>query len=298
MVVFINPNYIPLTKKGYDVTILARGNRLNEIQKNGLILINDLTNKRLDIDVHAIDNLNENDVYDYVIVAVQNTQIGAILPVLSKNKSHAIVFAVNNPLGYDQWIKAVGYERIMIGFPSAGGERVDGKVYYFIGTGLAKLFQSTTFGELNGERTPRLRTLVRIFKDSGFSPTIGTNMDAWQKTHVAVILPVADALYKYNSNNYALSGSYNTLKQMILATRECFGMLKSLDIGIEPKKLNFYYLPLFLLVPLCMLIMRTKIAEFAMTRHAMVGKEEMIALKKQFESLTKDSKPLKCLDTF
>jgi 2-dehydropantoate 2-reductase len=216
-------------------------------------------------------------------------QIDDILPVLSKNKSPNIVFVVNNPLGYDRWIEAVGRERILIGFPSAGGVRKNGEVHYFIGRGMAKLFQSTTFGELDGVRTERLKRLVKIFRHAGFQPSISRSPDAWQKTHTAVILPAGKALYKYNSNNYELSKSYATLKQMVLVTRECFQALKSINVSIEPEKLNFYYLPLFIIVPALMLLMKTKIAEIAMAAHTIAAKEEMEALEKQFLSLNQQS---------
>jgi 2-dehydropantoate 2-reductase len=284
-----------LARKGYDVTVLARGERLQELTGNGLILVNAMNNKRMTVRIKTTETLNENDLYDYIIVAVQNTQIDDILPVLSKNKSPNIVFVVNNPLGYDKWIEAVGRKRIMIGFPSAGGVRENGKVRYFIGKGIAKLFQSTTFGELDGVSTERLTKLTRIFRHAGFQPAITQSPDAWQKTHVAVVLPIAKALYKYQSNNYELSKSYATLKQMILATRECFRVLKSIGVKIEPKKLNFYYLPVFIIVPVCMLLMKTKIAEFAMAKHTIVAKQEMDALETQFKSLRRQSVPAKFL---
>lgn len=278
-----------ISKCGYDVTILARGKRYEELQNKGLILNNCLSNKQIKIRVKVIDSLNEDDTYDYIIVVVQNTQIDSILPVLSENRSQNIVFVVNNPSGYQKWIDAVGYERIIIGFPSAGGERKDGIVNYFIGKGPAKLFQATTFGELNGEKTERLLKIVKIFKNSGFSPSINSNMDAWQKTHVAVILPIGKALYKFDSNNYKLSKSYSTIKKMILATRECFKVLNKMNVKVTPSKLNFYYLPLFLIVPIFMLIMNTKTAEFAMAKHTIVAKEEMKVLERLFRSIIKES---------
>lgn len=278
-----------IAKSGYDVTFLARGKRLDELSQNGLILVNSISNKRLQLNVKTTDILNADDIYDYIIVAVQNTQIDSILPILSKNKSKNIVFVVNNPLGYQKWIDAIGYERIIIGFPSAGGERKDGVVYYFIGKGPAKLFQATTFGELNGKKTERLLELVKIFEMSGFSPDINNNMEAWQKTHVAVVVPIGKALYRFDSNNYRLSRSYSTLKKMVLATRECFQVLNSMNVKVTPAKLNFYYLPLFLIVPIYMLLMNTKIAEFAMAKHTIVAKDEMEVLEKQFRSLIKES---------
>jgi 2-dehydropantoate 2-reductase len=282
-----------IAQKGYDVTVLARGTRYDEIKEKGIILQNVLTDKIINIHVKIINKLTENDIYDYIIVTVQNTQIDEILPILAKNSSQNIVFIVNNPLGYEKWIKMVGYDRIIIGFPSAGGERNNGIIYYFIGTGINKVFQATTFGELNGKKTKRLKELYRIFKKSGFSPGLNNKMDWWQKTHVTVILPIAKALYRHGSNNYELAKSPETIKNMILGTRDLFRVLKSIGIKITPKKLFFYYLPVIVLVKIWKIIMRTKIAEYAMAKHTIAGKEELQILEKQFMTLNKNNVELK-----
>ena len=274
-----------LTKNGFNVNILARGNRYSEIVENGIILRNSLSNKLDTIKINAIETLKENDIYDYIIVVVQNNQINDILPILGKNKSKNIVFVVNNPLGYENWINIVGYERILIGFPSAGGERKNGIVSYFIGKGIIKLFQSTTFGELNGKKTERLKKLHSIFKKSGFSPSINNKMDWWQKTHLAVVLPGAKALYRFQSNNYELAKSYKTLKNLVYATRELFTILKSNNIKITPGKLIFYYLPAFILGKIWQIVMGTKMAEYAMAKHTIVAKDEIDILEKQFMTL-------------
>jgi 2-dehydropantoate 2-reductase len=282
-----------IAKTGYNVTILARGNRYREIIENGIILRNSLNNKLETIKTQVIEVLNENDIYNYIIVVVQNNQINDILPILAKNKSENIVFVVNNPLGYENWINSVGYNRILIGFPSAGGERLNGTVNYFIGKGIIKLFQSTTFGELNGQKTERLKKLYSIFKKSGFSPSINNKMDWWQKTHVSVILPGAKALYRHQSNNYELAKSFKTLKNMVFATRELFLVLKSNNIKITPRKLNFYYLPANIIGKIWQMIMKTKIAEYAMAKHTIAGKEEIEILEKQFMTLNKTNIELK-----
>ena len=282
-----------LAKNGYDVTVLARGNRFKEISENGIILKNSLNNKLDTINVSVINTLFENDIYEYIIVPVQNNQINDILPILAKNKSQNIVFMVNNPLGYENWINSVGYERILIGFPAAGGERENGVVNYFIGKGITKVFQSTTFGELNGKKTERLKILYKIFRKSGFSPSIHSKMEWWQKTHVAVVSPIAKALYRYQSNNYELAKSYKTLKNVVYATRELFSVLKSNNVKITPKKLYFYYLPANILAIIWKIIMKTKIAEYSMAKHTIAGKEEMEILEKQFMILNKENIKLK-----
>ena len=274
-----------MVQSGYNVTMLARGNRYNEILEKGIILSNSINDKKEIIKIKLIEILKEDDIYDYIIIPVQSNQIDDILPNLQKNESQNIVFMVNNPLGYEKWIKNVGYNRIIIGFPSAGGERKDGIVYYFIGKGINKVFQSTTFGELNGKKTQRLNELYKIFRKSGFSPSINKNMDWWQKTHVAIILPIAKALYRYQSNNYKLSKSFETIKNMIYGTRELFSILKNIGVKITPKKLNFYYLPVIVIGKIWQIIMGTKITEYAMAKHTVVGKEELEILEKQFMTL-------------
>lgn len=271
-----------LANIGVQITVLAREKRYKELKNNGLILKNALRNREERIPVSVICELKEEDIYDYIILAVQNTQVQDILPILSKNKSKNIVFVVNNPCGYDEYINAVGYERIMIGFPAAGGERKDGIVEYFIGRGAAKLFQATTFGEINGKKTKRLSILLQLFRKAGFSPSHNKDMLNWQKTHVAVVVPIGKALYKFNSNNYELARAPKALEDMILQVREGFKSLKRSGGKVNPFKLNFFYMPCFILVPIFAIFMNTKIAEFAMAKHTVVAREEMEALEKIF----------------
>jgi len=267
---------------GNDVTILARNNRYDEIKNNGIILRNGLTNKIEIVRVNCINELLENDIYDYIIVVVQNNQIDQILPILGRNSTKNIVFVVNNPLGYTKFVEAVGKERVMIGFPSAGGERKDGIVTYFIGTGIAKVMQTTTFAEYDGTISDRLLKLIEIFRKAKFDPTKSTNMDAWQKTHVAFVVPIANALIRFNSSNLLLAKSRETINEMILATREGFNALKQNGIPVEPSKLNYYYLPRWLLITLYQILFLTKISEYSMAKHTIVAKEEIKLIEEQF----------------
>ncbi|HSN65744.1 MAG TPA: 2-dehydropantoate 2-reductase N-terminal domain-containing protein, partial [Fusibacter sp.] len=122
-----------LALAGNDITVLARGKRFTELKNDGIVLINPKTKKVEQVTVNVIDTLLPSDQYDYLIVSMQGTQVDDILPILSQNCSKNIVFVVNTASGYDKWVTAVGKDRLMSGFPSAGGERKDGKVFYFIG---------------------------------------------------------------------------------------------------------------------------------------------------------------------
>jgi 2-dehydropantoate 2-reductase len=218
---------------------------------------------------------------------MQRTQVEAVLPILSQNKSKNIAFVVNTASGYEDWAKAVGEERLIIGFPSAGGVRANGEVYYFIGRGLIRTFQTTTFSNLYGTKATNVEEIIKVFNQSGIPTVFCSNMDAWQKTHVAVVTSIANALYKYSCDNYKLSKSYSDIKLMLSGIKEGFLVLNSLGIKITPMKLNYFRLPLFLIAPIFKMVMGTKLAEITMAKHTTVAESEMVYLQEEFDNLIK-----------
>ena len=175
-----------LSLSGQDVTVLARNKRFEEISKSGIILRNPRTQHIETTFVKVIDALPKDMFFDYILVVMQRTQVGDILDILAENKSKNIVFVVNTASGYQEWAKVIGSDRLMIGFPSAGGERKAGIVDYFIGKGLLRGFQTTTFGEYDGKKTQRVKDLIKAFQSAGIPSVFCKNMDLWQKTHVAM----------------------------------------------------------------------------------------------------------------
>ncbi|MBG0767539.1 MAG: 2-dehydropantoate 2-reductase [Sphaerochaeta sp.] len=190
-----------LAGSGKDVTILARGDRLEAVRKNGLHLRESTSSTVERFPVKTITSLAPDDRYDFVLVVVQRTQIEAVLPLLASNQSSSFVFMVNTAAGYQAYVDVVGAERVMIAFPSAGGEVVDGNVVvYRIGRGLVRLFQTTTVGELVHTSYDRVGFLAGIFREAGIPPVTCKHMDDWQKTHVAVVCAIAQALYKHGGD--------------------------------------------------------------------------------------------------
>jgi 2-dehydropantoate 2-reductase len=278
-----------LKLSGCDVTVLARGKRLADLKANNIVLVRPDTKRNETAKVHVIHTLLPDDLYDYIFVVMQRTQVDRVLPILSRNHSKNMVFVVNTAAGYEDWVKAIGPDRLMLGFPSAGGARVNGQVYYFIGRGFARLFQTTTFSEYSGYKTERLRNIVAAFNRAGIPSVISTNMDMWQKTHVAMVTSIANALYKYNSDNYALAKSYKDVKLMISAIKEGFAVLNKLGIKITPAKLNYFRLPSFCLVFVWKVVLGTQLAETAMAKHTLTARDEMICLQKEFDILITQS---------
>ncbi len=277
-----------LQNAGCDVSMLARGQRLKDLREDGIILEHALTGERTTTRINVVEELFPEDVYDLVIVAMRKNQVAAILPTLAANQhTPNVLFMVNNPSGYDDWSQAVGKERLILGFPGAGGTLERHIVRYIVNS---RQMQPTTLGELNGRITSRLKEIAGQFKRAGFPVTMSRNMDAWQKTHVALISPLADALYMAGGDNYRLAQMPEALHLMVRAIREGFQVLRSLGIPITPAKLNLWaWLPEFVLLPLLKRWVNTQYFEIVVARHANAARDEMQQLANEFQALARQA---------
>lgn len=270
---------------GQDVTLLARNKRLKELNNNGLLLRKNGWKKTQKIAIKIISELKEDDIYDFVFVTLRKEQVQDSLPLLKRNKSQNFIFMVNNPSGYDEWINALGKERVIPAFPGSGGKIENGIVYYEI---VSRIIQPTTLGELNGSISIRIRELETILKKSGFKISVSKNMDAWQKTHVAMVGPLGDVIYYDGGNNYSVAKNSSAIKQMNLALRENFIFLHDSGIGIVPWKLNiFRIMPLWILNLSMKYVFNTHWAETVISNHALNARNEMKVLSNELIELAK-----------
>ena len=273
-----------LQEAGHQVSVLARGQRLKDIQEHGIVLEEAATGKLSTTKVNAVDRLDPKDSYDLAVVLVRKDQLASVLPVLAANESiPSFLFMGNNPSGPEEMIMALGRKRVLLGFPGAGGYR-EGYVIYFRVVSAKK--QPTTFGELDGSTTDRLKQIVEAFRSAGFPVEISRNMDSWLKTHVALVSPTANALYLAGLDNYRLAKTRDGLVLMIRAIREGFRVLRRLGIPITPSKLNVMrWMPEPLLVAVMKRMLNSKTTEIEMVRHAKAGRDEMKRIADDFREL-------------
>ena len=281
-----------LFSSGNDVTILAMNKRIEELKNNGLIMKEMNKEKIEQYPIKVIDNLEPDDIYDYILVTMQFIQVKDVLPILSKNKSKNIVLCVNNPCGYDEWKEYLG-KRLMIGCHACGGEIINNVTEYYICNGLARAFQTTTFGEIDGTHTDRLKTIVELCTKSGIPSVISYNVEDWQKCHIAIVCPIANVIYKNNGDIKALAANKSDIELMIKATREGLNALKELGYSVKPRKLNFYYMNMFLLTFIFGIALKSKTADLSLAKDANDSKEEMAELQKSFETLIKNTRTYK-----
>ncbi|GAA0722508.1 hypothetical protein GCM10008905_14080 [Clostridium malenominatum] len=277
---------VNLSNAGYSVTMLARSRRLTELEEKGLTFYNNKTQSLDRTHVEIINKLYDNDIYDYVFVTVRYEQIEDTLLGIKNNCSLNVVTMVNNPFGYDKWGEIVGKEKIIPAFPGAGGKIENGVLYYKL---TSRIIQPTTFGELSGEKSTRITELYKILKSAGFPVSICNNMDSWQKSHLAMVIPMANAIYFDGGNNYSTAKNLQAIRNMSLSLKENFNFLKSVGVIITPTKLSIFRVcPTCFLSFLLKFIYKTKFAETLISNHANNAKYEMELLSNDFEELAKE----------
>ncbi|KRE70429.1 ketopantoate reductase family protein [Paenibacillus sp. Soil750] len=166
---------------GLDVTVLARGKRLDELKRNGLRYNDNGTIKQ--IPIKTIDKLEDDDVYDYIFVPVRYDQAESALTVIKNNQSKTIV-TLTNTMGYDHWLEIVG-DRLLPGFPGAGGDIKEEVLYAQFGS---EKHKGTIFGEINGLVTERVKNLAQIFETVDLHYEIQKNILAFHISHTALAI--------------------------------------------------------------------------------------------------------------
>ena len=262
-----------LAEAGYDVSVYARGRRLESLIRNGLLLKSGTTIRKAPVKV--LSSVEPNDCYDFIILAVRENQLHAALKNLRQNSSPTIVTMVNSPETCDRWEAICGAGRIIPAFPGAGGG-FDGDVLDAALT--PRLIQPTTFGKTDG----REKELARIFHGAKIPYQIVPDMHAWQLCHLAMVVPIADAYYEAADPERAGRDAVlmrKTAKQIWDNLNE----IAARNIRLSPRKMQtFRLLPVPLVGWILGLVFQSSFGDRFMYRHSMKAPDEMRRLHEQF----------------
>lgn len=261
-----------LQEAGYNVSLLARGQRAVSLGTQGILLEDASTGHRTTTRVSVVDHLASTDIYDVVIVTVQMDQLASVLPILAANHQiPTVLFMLNNPAGMQQ-LEILEPHRVILGFPSVGGTR-QGEVIRYI---LIRQ-QQTTLGEVDGRVTSRLQQLATAFKKAGFSVALSPDMQAWLKTHAIFVSCISAALATTEGDSVRLGHTRNRVVMMVQAIREGFIALQAQDIPISPFNLKvlFLWMPWWFAVLYWQYALRTTVGTLAIAPHAHAARDEM-----------------------
>jgi 2-dehydropantoate 2-reductase len=276
-----------LRDSGQDVSILARGNRLVAIREHGIVLEDVYSGRRTETSVNVVEGLSPEDDYELVVVCVGKHQLPSVLPALEENRRVPnILFMLNSAEGLENLLAPVGRERVLGGFPGAGGSLDRGVVKY-----LMIRQQSTALGEPAGRMTPRLREIEDAFKKAGFPVGRTSNIDALLKTHAVFITCIESAIYLSGGDNQRLAVSPASLVEMVDGVREGFRVLQALKTPITPLKLKimFMWMPKRYPIGYWRGELQGKLGEYSLAAHTRASIGEVRELTKEVRGLVRSA---------
>jgi 2-dehydropantoate 2-reductase len=276
-----------LHEHGYDVSLLARGQRLVDLRAHGVILQDVATGRRTTTPVPVVERLEPADVYDLAIVPVRREQVGAILPALAAaGRIPTILFMHNHAGGADDLVAAVGRERVLLGFPGASGRRQGPVIEYIL---IPQ--QPTTLGELDGRATPRVAAIATALRGAGFRVAISRDMDAWLKAHAVLVTAVSGTLSLADGDNERLARTPELVALFAAGVREGFGALRTLGLPPPPTSLRaiFGWLPNRITIAYWRRLFGSSRGEAYFAWHARTAWEEGTALGSEVRELVRQS---------
>lgn len=271
-----------LKRGGNDVTVLARGKRAEELERNGVV-VRHYFQLRTTVDrVRVIRTLEADDQYDLIFVVMKYSDFPSVLPILAANQSRHIVIVGNNADArqMQSYIEENSRTKkhVAFGFQLSGGRRYeDGRILAVRGGGQMVL------GGLDGP-IPFQLLLDNAFKKASYKLDYHDDIDAWLKSHIIAILVLNTVSFSPEGGMKKLDGDKRLLLELIEAMDEGFRVLEAMDITITPagqvkfirerKRLVYYFLKLYSIIPIYKLIdgtiseMEALSSEFAQWKRA------------------------------
>lgn len=278
-----------LQRAGEDVTVLARDKTYRHIRENGILLRDGYTGEEFSVRVPSIERLSCRDNFDLVLVTMRKSSRLAVCPVLAKHPNlKNIVFMGNDFSGFKKYTDFIPPEKILLGFPAAGGGIVDNRLT-FVDSDKAEGKRNPFYlGELEGYPSDRTRKLRSFFRRSNIPVKLVRDMDGWLKYHVAFIAPTAAIYFKCEKDFKAVQSDGEAIRIYIRACKEAGHVLRAAGYRRrQPFIFNLYY---WFPEGLTARIFKDKFfgsrfVEVAMGLHAQSIGEELLELIEEFREV-------------
>ncbi|WP_437678302.1 ketopantoate reductase family protein [Sorangium sp. So ce131] len=205
-----------LSQAGHEVTVVARGKRLEQLQRDEAIV--SAAGKRAAVRVSAA--LDTATAWDLVLVTVLAPQVDVVLPALAESAARTVMFMFNTfePLG--RLRDAVGSARFAFGFPAILATLEDGKLTSKIVT--------------RGMVTPVTDAAwAKVFTDAGIPAVVHPDMESWLRTHAALVVPVMVATVMAHERKAGVS--WTEAMGLARAMEEGLGLVRRLGNSITPE---------------------------------------------------------------
>ena len=270
-----------LFASGRDVTILARGEWADTLEKNGLVIDPIFAPRKKKYRIPVIRELKTDDIYDVIIVVMRYTQIESLIPDLAANGSKNIAFVGNN-LSPEELLKKLPGKNSMFGFSMAAGHREKDRV---VSISLHKI----TVGQLKDARSNE-QLIREIFAGTKVKATYQPNMGDYLLCHAAFVTPVAFACYYCDGDLKRIKNNKAYLNQIIDANIEGYTAIENAGHEILPDPDKDYHSRKYrrMCYTVYKIMCATVIGKICASDHALNAIEEMSTLnedlKKFFEA--------------
>ena len=174
---------VRLSHAGQDVSVIARGPHLAEIQSNGLKLV-EADQELVAVEMTATDRIRDLGVQEIVLLALKAHQIEKVvadLPALFGAETVLVTLQNGIPWWYFQKLGGPYADRVVravdptgVLFNSVNPERIIGCIAYPAATidepGVIRHIEGNRFpvGELDGIESERVRMVSGLFTEAGF----------------------------------------------------------------------------------------------------------------------------------
>ncbi|TMC04503.1 MAG: hypothetical protein E6J41_24680 [Chloroflexi bacterium] len=274
-----------LAEVGHDLTLLARGHRLDDLVRSGLRLRRQSRPERAPR--VAITAEVPVGPFDLVVVAVRREQATAAAEQAALVSATLVMLFGNYAGMVAALAQAAGPDRTVVGFPGVGG-RIDGDAVTY---SLIEQ-QPTTVGALDGGPIEAPRAIARMLGEAGLPATVEPNMEDWLASHAALVVPIAAAITAAGGNADTLAGRRDLLRAAVRATRASYRAQRRRHRLVIGSSLRLLYLvmPEWFAVQYWSRALRGEFGELAFAAHTRHAWAEMAALGAWLRS-TLDSDP-------
>lgn len=209
-----------LSTAGHDVCLLARGERLATLRRDGAVIAVD--GRRAPVAV--TETLDPAAAFDLLLVTVMAHQVEALLPAVAASAARTVLFMFNTFETTARWREAVGAGRFAFGFPNMVAFLEDGRLRNVVdGPGMVTTLTDAAW--------------ARVFADAGLPTEVEHDIDGFLRSHAAFVVPMMVSAQWTWRRPAPLAWAEARL--LARAMREGLRLVESLGHRLEPRPVGW-----------------------------------------------------------
>jgi 2-dehydropantoate 2-reductase len=266
-----------LMDKGVDVSLLARGDKAARLENEGLRMRDGMTGEDATVRINIVRAPGAK-AFDVAMVFTQAQHRQSLTPMLRELRGHPTVWYLGNTTqGYDAFTEKLGRDRVLGGFPGVGGTW-EGEVLVYADREKPgdKPFDRLIIGEAHPDAAAAADVLQKHLQQFGMNIERYVPIMAWHWSHIALILPLAGAVYRHDQDLDAVARDRALLKQTMRATAQGFAAIRRAGYPILPRGLNVMrWIPAALGAGKIAALLQSEFGRIALAAHAATARDEM-----------------------